>query len=162
VLPTDAEFSFIDQVGRALARQYGLPPTTGRVMGWLLICDPPAPTAAEIAEALQISRSAVGSAVTLLEQWDLARRHRPPGERADRIAVIAAAGEPSLDNTAEFGAMTALAQHGLGLLEGESLERRARLLELKAFGEFLVERMPQVAEEWRERRRRLRESGELP
>ena len=161
-MPTDAEFSFVDHVGRYFVRQYGLPPVTGRVMGWLLICDPPAQTAAEIAEALQISRSAVGNAVTVLEQWDLARRHRPPGKRADSISAIAAAGEPALDKSAEFGAIIALARHGLEVLKDEPRERSARLLEMKAFGEFLFERMPQVAEEWRERRRQLRESGELP
>ena len=63
----NAELDFADQVGRFFARQYGMPPATGRVAGWLLICDPPAQTAAEIAEALQMSRSAVGAAVSTLE-----------------------------------------------------------------------------------------------
>ena len=33
---------------------------------------------------------------------------------------------------------------------------------MKAFSDFLLERMPAVAVAWRERRRQLRESGELP
>jgi hypothetical protein len=51
--------TFADKLGRFFARQHGLPPVLGRVFAWLLICDPPEQTAAEIAEALHTSRSAV-------------------------------------------------------------------------------------------------------
>jgi hypothetical protein len=40
--------------------------------------------------------------------------------------------------------------------------RWARLLEAAAFYEFLLERMPALADEWRARRDALRASGELP
>ena len=133
---SEDELRYADAVGRFFVRRYGLPPVTGRVLGWLLICEPPDQTAAQVAEALQISRSAVGAAVTTLEHWSLVRRHRPVGERADRIVI-----NPLAD---------------------ASVERRARLLGLKAFSDFLVERMPQLRDEWRERARALRESGELP
>ena len=63
-----------------------LPPVTGRVCGWLLICDPPEQTAAEIAEALETSRSAVGSAIASLENQGQILRTRAAGERADRIS----------------------------------------------------------------------------
>ena len=73
-MPTEAELDFVDQFGRFFARQYALSPTTGRIAGWLLIRDPPAQTAAEIAEALQMSRSAArGSAVGWLEQVGMLR-----------------------------------------------------------------------------------------
>ena len=160
--PTEEELSFTDHVARFFAKQYGLPPATGKILGWLFICDPPGQTAAEIAAALQLSRSAVGNAVTLLENFDQVRRARPPGERADRIYAVPASGEGSLDKAAEFGASRALADLGLELLKDEPIERRARLLEMKAFSDFLLERMPAVAVEWRERRRQLRASGELP
>ena len=158
---SEDELRYADAVGRFFVRRYGLPPVTGRVLGWLLICEPPDQTAAQVAEALQISRSAVGAAVTTLEHWSLVRRHRPVGERADRIVINPLADESSLDTT-EYSAMAEIAAEGLELLAGESVERRARLLGLKAFSDFLVERMPQLRDEWRERARALRESGELP
>ena len=140
---TDAELAFADKLARFFARQYGLPPVFGRVFAWLLICDPPQQTAAEIAEALHTSRSAVGSAIASLENQGL-------------VAVR------GLEAPEEYSAMMALARDGLEVLRDAPPARRARLLEAVAFYEFLIERMPAVAAEWRARRDALRASDELP
>jgi DNA-binding MarR family transcriptional regulator len=137
-------------------------PMTGRVAGWLLICDPPAQTAAEIAEALQASRSAVGTAVEFLEKAALARRTRAPGERADRISINPNAAEQGLESPAEYAALHALALHGHEILADEPPARRRRLAEMAAFHDFLIERLPALAAEWRARREALLASGELP
>jgi DNA-binding MarR family transcriptional regulator len=160
-VPTDAELSFADEFGRFFARQYGMPPMMGRIAGWLLICDPPAQTAAEIAEALQVSRSAVGTAVDLLEKNAVARRTRVPGERADRISANPAAAEQGLDPS-EYAGYVALARQGLELLADAPPARRRRLLELAAFHDFLIERLPPLAAEWQAHRDALIASGELP
>jgi DNA-binding Lrp family transcriptional regulator len=159
---TEAELAFADRVGRFFARQYGLPPVTGRVLGWLLICDPPEQTAAEIAEALQTSRSAVGSAIASLENQGQILRTRAAGERADRVAFHPDAAVRGLESPEEFGVMLALARHGLEVLRDAPPARRARLLGAVAFYEFLLERMPALADEWRARRDALQASGELP
>jgi hypothetical protein len=161
-MATEAELAFVDQLGRFFARQYGLPPVTGRVMGWLLICDPPEQTAAQIAEELQTSRSAVGSAIASLENQGQIRRTRAAGERADRVSFHPDAAVRSLESPVEYGAMLALARHGLEVLRDAPPARRARLLGAVAFYEFLLERMPMLAEEWRARADALRASGELP
>jgi len=135
---------------------------TGRVAGYLLICDPPTQTAAEIAEALKASRSAVGSAVEILERNSIARRTRAPGERADRISVHPAAGEEGLESPAEYAAYRALADQGLELLADAPPARRRRLLEFAAFQDFLAGRMPALAAEWRAHRDALIASGDLP
>ena len=149
----------------------------GRVFAWLLICDPPEQTAAEIADALQTSRSAVGSAIVSLENQGLpdliefaaelenqglVQRTRAAGERADRVSFHPEAAVRGLESSEEYGAMMALAREGLEVLGGASPARRARLLETVAFYEFLLERMPALAAEWRDRRDALRASGELP
>jgi hypothetical protein len=84
-----------------------------------------------------------------------------PGERADRVRLSPVAAT-ALEAPAEYGALAALAQHGLDALADASLARRARLLEMKAFAEFLLERLPGLAAEWTERREALRASGEIP
>jgi DNA-binding MarR family transcriptional regulator len=161
-VPTDAELAFADKLGRYFARQYGLPPVFGRVSAWLLICDPPEQTAAEIAEALHASRSAVGSAIASLENQGQVRRTRAAGERADRVSFHPEAAVLGLEAPEEYGAMLALAREGLEVLREASLARRGRLLEAIAFYEFLIERMPALADEWRVRRDAMRASGELP
>jgi hypothetical protein len=158
----EAELAFADQIGRFFATQYGLPPVTGRVVGWLLICDPPEQTAAEIAEALHTSRSAVGSALAALEHQGQILRRRAAGERADRISFHPDAVVRSLEAPSEYGALLGLARHGLEVLRDAPPARRARLLEAAALYEFLLERMPALANEWRARRDSLLASGELP
>jgi DNA-binding MarR family transcriptional regulator len=158
----DAELGFADQVGRHYARQYGMPPMVGRVIGWLMICDPPAQTVAQLAEALHASRSAIGTALTTLESMAFVQRSRAAGERVDRISMNPAYGEQALESPAEYGAQAALLAHGLEVLAGAPEARRARLLEMKALTDWLLERTPQLAAEWRERRDALRASGQLP
>ncbi|MFV2021605.1 hypothetical protein [Micromonospora sp. LOL_023] len=34
----------------------GLPPAAGKILGWLLICDPPSQTGSDIAAALDLSK----------------------------------------------------------------------------------------------------------
>ena len=158
----DAELSFADEFGRFFAGQYGMPPMTGRVVGWLLICDPPAQTAAEVADALQASRSAVGAAVDILEKTAIVRRTRAPAERADRISINPAAAEQGLESPAEYAGYRVLARRGLELLADAPLARRRRLLEFAAFNDFLIERLPALAADWRAHRDALIASGELP
>ena len=156
------ERAFADEIGRHYARQYGLPPMVGRVAGWLMVCEPPQQTAADIADALHASRSAVGNAIAMLENQAFVRRSRAAGQRVDHVELNPAYGEQGLDSPAEWAALVALTRRGLDVLAGAPLERRARLLEMQAFAQFLHERMPAVAAEWRERRAAMRASGELP
>jgi hypothetical protein len=158
---SDQELAFVDEVGRHYQRHYAVPPMVGRVVGYLCICDPPDQTAAEIAEALEASRSAVGTAVNMLETWGGVRRTRVRGERADRVGFSPVA-TTALESPAEYGALAAMAHRGLDVLKDAPRERRARLLELAAFAEFLLERLPALADEWRARRQAMRESGDLP
>ena len=46
---THDEAAFVEEMGQYLA-SYGMTPMAGRMWGWLLICEPPEQTAAEIAE----------------------------------------------------------------------------------------------------------------
>lgn len=161
-MPIEEELAFADQIGRHFARYYGLPPMTGRVLGWLLICDPPQQTAAELSEALQASRSAVSNAITALENWGYVLRSRPAGERVDRIRLNPTAWAESFEVPGESAALAALFAVGLEVLADETPARRARLLEAKAFSDFIAERLPRFRDEWRAHREVLRAKGELP
>ncbi|MEV2276679.1 hypothetical protein AB0I72_13945 [Nocardiopsis sp. NPDC049922] len=152
----DWELSLADETGRHFARQYGMPPMTGRVVGWLLLCDPAQQTIAELSEALHASRTAVTSAISTLEDWSWVQRSRAAGERVDRVRLDPQIWLRLIDDPAEYDALGALARRGLEAMSGESAERRARMEELVEFTEFLGERMPALAAEWRERLATLR------
>ena len=65
-MPTDAEITFADHMGRFCVRRYAFPPMVGRVVGYLAVCDPPQQSIDELADALLASRSAITNAVRAL------------------------------------------------------------------------------------------------
>ena len=79
----DAELDFADAIAAFFARE-GMPLIAGRVIGWLLICDPPEQTAAELAEVLQVSRSSISSATRLLTPSGLVEGIRRRGRSEER------------------------------------------------------------------------------
>ncbi|MGD0197403.1 MAG: MarR family transcriptional regulator [Solirubrobacteraceae bacterium] len=161
-MPTDAEITFADHMGRFYARRYAFPPMVGRLLGYLAVCDPPDPTIAELAEALLASRSAIAQAVKTVEALHVVRRYRAAGERMDRVRIDLSSPRSLGFDVSEYQELGELAREGLEVVRDATLERRAVLLEMSAFGEFLVERIPLMEQEWAERRAALVAAGVLP
>jgi DNA-binding Lrp family transcriptional regulator len=161
-VPTDAEITFADHAGRLYARRYGMAPVVGRLLGYLAICDPREQSIADLAEALLASRSAIAGAVKALEQLGLVRRTRAAGERMDRVGIDLASPRAFGFDPAEYQEQAALAREGLAILAGAPPERRAVLLEMAAFAEWLTARLPEWEKDWRAHREVLRAAGELP
>jgi len=92
-MPTDAEITFADHMGRFYARRYAFPPMVGRLLGYLAVSDPPEQTIGELAEALLASRSAISGAVKTLETIQAITRTRSAGERMDRVRIDMASSE---------------------------------------------------------------------
>src|ERR1700749_348150 len=86
-MPTDAEITFADHMGRFYARRFAFPPMVGRLIGYLAVCDPPEHSIGELAGALPPRRSATPNAVKSLETMRLVRRTRVAGERMDRVRL---------------------------------------------------------------------------
>jgi DNA-binding MarR family transcriptional regulator len=162
VMPTDAEITFADHMGRFYARRFSFPPMVGRLIGYLAVCDPPNPTIGELADALLASRSAIAGAVKSLETIHVVRRSRVAGERMDRVRIDLSTQQSMGMDVSEYQEMRELAREGLDVLGDAPLERRAALLEMSAFADFLVERIPKLRQEWEARRQALVASGELP
>lgn len=161
-MPTDAELTFADHMGRFYARRYAFPPMMGRLVGYLAVCDPPEQSIGELADALLASRSAIAGAVKVLETTHAVRRSRAAGERMDRVQIDLSSPQSMGMDTGEYEELRELAQEGLEVVRDAPLERRAVLLEMSAFAEFLVERMPVLQQEWNVRREELVTAKRLP
>ena len=161
-MPSDAEITFADHAGRLYARRYGMAPMVGRLLGYLMVCDPREQSISELAEALLASRSAIAGAVSTLESLGLVRRSRAAGERMDRVSIDRTSRRAQGFDVTEYREQGELAREGLEMLADAPPERRAVLLELAAFADFLVERLPALEQEWNARRDALRAAGELP
>ena len=161
-VPLDAEITFADHMGRFYARRYGFPPMIGRLIGYLSVCDPPDQSINELADALLASRSAIAGAVKAVEALHVLRRTRAAGERMDRVRIDLSTSQAMGLDVSEYEELREMAREGLEVLRDAPPERRALLLEMSAFAEFLVEQMPRLEKEWEVRRSALLAAGELP
>jgi DNA-binding transcriptional regulator GbsR (MarR family) len=161
-MPRDEEITFADHVGRFYARRYAFPPMVGRVLGYLLVCEPPAQSIAELSEALLASRSAITGALDVLERLHALQRSRAAGERMDRVRLDFSSAEARGFDITEYQELGDLAREGLEVLKDAPDERKADALEMAAFADFLVEQTRRMQEEWQTHRDALRARGELP
>jgi hypothetical protein len=159
-MPKDEELLFADHVGRFYAHNHSFPPVAGRLLGYLLICEPSQQTIDALGDALMASRSAIAGAVKMLEGLGYVARTRRAGERVDRVSLRPEALEPR-----NFGPLfkeqAALFREGLELLPDQPSAQRAALQELLALAQFFGERLPQLTAEWQEHRAALRAAGQL-
>ena len=161
-MPTDAEITFADHTGRFYARRYGMAPVVGRLLGYLMICEPREQSIADLADALLASRSAISGAVKALEQLGLVRRSRVAGERMDRVGIDLTSQRAFGFDPTEYQEQAELAREGLAMLTDAPPERRIVLLEWAAFSDWLTARMPEWEKAWNAHRDALQASGELP
>jgi DNA-binding MarR family transcriptional regulator len=119
--------AWIEQVAEFFARQEGLPPITGRILGWLMICEPPEQSAAEIAVAIKASRASMTSNIRTLIAVGLIRRRTRAGDRTAYYRIDDDAWEAAvrrrIEGMAEFENITA---QGLALM-GADTDRASRL-----------------------------------
>ena len=116
----------------------GVPRMAGRALAFLLVADPPEPTAKEVAQALGVSKGALSPALGYLVRLHLVERFRRPGERADRYTVRPGAWRRILEEQARMlGRFRELAERGLALV-GEN----PRLREVRDLYAFLEREFP--------------------
>ncbi len=134
--------------------QYGLPRTAGRILGWLMVCDPPHQTMNELVEVLQVSKSSVSTASRLLIQGGIVDRVSLPGQRRDYYRVNNDAWIKSWDVRAQSLVVTReLVERGLHLLADQPAEQRVRLEEMYDFFSFLEAEFPAIIQRFQEHRR---------
>ena len=161
-MPRDEEITFADHMGRFYARRFGFPPMVGRVLGYLLVCEPRDQSIAELSEALLASRTAITGALSVLERISAVQRSRAAGERMDRVRIDFSSAQARGFDVTEYQELGDLAREGLEVLGDATPQRRAELLELAAFADFLVESTQALRQQWEARLESLRASGQLP
>ncbi len=142
------EKHFIEDMG-LLFEQGGHPRMAGRILGSLLISDPPHQSTTELAETLQASKGSLSTMTRLLLQMGLIERVGLPGLRRDYFQIKSGAMIQWVRQfTYELAAMRQLADRGLALLEGEDSDVRDRLSEARDLFTFLEQEYPALIERW--------------
>lgn len=78
--PEDPVLEWVERVSMYLARD-GVPPIAGRVLGWLMVCDPPEQSAGQISDAIGASRASLTSNLRLLTTMGFLSSRTRPGNR---------------------------------------------------------------------------------
>lgn len=148
--PTEAELDYVDVVADFFAEE-GMPLIPGRVIGWLLVSDPPEQSAADLARVLGVSRSSISSAVRLLTPSGLVETVRKRGERQEYVRISPEGwGRMLAGRYAKTHAFRQITEDGLDLLGDATPERRERLENVAALYRFLEAELPALWERWRE------------
>ena len=146
--PHEELLHYVEEFG-LFFEQFSLPRTAGRLLGWLLVCDPPHQTMDELTQVLQVSKSSISTASRMLIQSGLVSKVSFPGERKDfyRISDDAWVQAWSARNN-QTAALRQLAERGLELLPTDAPARRTRLQTMHDLYEFLERELPKLIERW--------------
>jgi DNA-binding transcriptional regulator GbsR (MarR family) len=140
------EIHFIEDIG-LFFEQLGMPRMAGRILGVLLISDPPAQSITEIGERLQASKSSVSIMARLLAGNGLIERVPASVPRRDYYRFKPGGWNIYIHQW--LGLMAALHQiteRGLGLLADKPAELRQRLQEAHDLFSFIEQKFPALLE----------------
>lgn len=143
--------AFIERIGEFYSR-LGLQRGAGRLIGWLLVCDPPHQSAPQLEKATGSSKASVSIHVRLLMAAGLVERIGVPGERRAFYRIRATAWTEDLKSKlAQLTELKDIAESGLKSLEGSRPESRARLEVMRDFYAFMERELPAVIDRWLDR-----------
>ncbi len=141
----------------------GLPRIAGRILGLLLVCDPPHRSSAELADAIGASRGSISTMTRMLHDSGLIERVAVPQERATYYRIDPTGFERRFEILMRtIVGFRPLADRGLDLLADASPERTRRLREIRALYVFLERSLPAMIDAWRAQRDALIDGAEDP
>lgn len=148
----DTLLHYIEEFG-LFYEQYGLSRTAGRILAWLMVCEPPHQTMNDLVEALQVSKSSISTASRLLIQGNIIERISLPGERRDFYRIKDDAWIKSLESRQHVVTLTKeLVERGLELLKDNPPETRARLENMYDFFSFVEKEYPAIIQRYQDQR----------
>jgi DNA-binding transcriptional regulator GbsR (MarR family) len=141
---------YVEEFGMSF-EQHRLPRMVGRVLGALMVSDPPERSAEELVEELRASPGSISSATRTLVQMGLVQRFSRPGERRSYFRVRPGAWQelmrreqPTLKGFRE------LAERGLELMDSARPEAKQGLEEMRSLYAFWERELPSLLERYEE------------
>ncbi|WP_345362018.1 MULTISPECIES: GbsR/MarR family transcriptional regulator [Saccharopolyspora] len=148
---------WIEQMAAHFEASEGMPLIAGRVLAFLLICDPPERTAAELSLALSASSGSISTNVRLLMRLGIVSKTTRQGREA-ALYRVEEDRWPELvqQRMRRVTGLEELTEQGLRMFSGQG-ERARRLRTVHEFYRWLAGEMPELWRRWeREGRPRLR------
>ena len=147
---------FAEEVG-IVFEQTGMPRMAGRILGWLLISDPPHQSTEQITKALIASKGSISTMTRLLIQIGLIERLSLPGVRCDYFRLRSDAWQHMIGRglTEEIKMVRQLADRGLELLGDKTPVTKNWLEEMRDVYTFLEHEFPTLLERWEKERQKV-------
>jgi DNA-binding transcriptional regulator GbsR (MarR family) len=146
---------YVEEIGLYFAG-VGLPRMPGRVLGWLLVCDPPHQSADELAAALAVSSGSISMAVQMLVRAGAVERYAKSGSR--RIYYRLRPGfwlHEAEEKARQAAEWRKLADRGLEMLdqldEDCAGDRSQRIRQMRDMYAFLEVEYARIDARWRNR-----------
>jgi DNA-binding transcriptional regulator GbsR (MarR family) len=154
------EQNFVEEVG-IVFEQTGMPRMASRILGWLLICDPPHQSTDELTTALMASKGSISSMTRLLIQIGLIERLSLPGVRRDYFRLRPDAWHHMIRRGLEdeIKMVKQIAEHGLELLADKTPLTRKWLEDMRDVYTFLEREFPPLLARFEEEQKKKREAS---
>lgn len=137
--PTAEQLHYVEMVGRWWEAVAGSR-SGGRILGWLMICDPPHQSSAQVIEALDLSAGSVSNQLRFLEGLGLIERVTFPGDRSSYFQMREHAWvDVMLQKQAGTESLLALAEAAAEVMPAK---RPDRVLELAQVARFMNDEWP--------------------
>ena len=147
------EKQFVEEVGMFF-EQTGLPRMAGRILGWLLISDPPHQSIDELTEVLMASKGSISTMTRILIQFGLIERVSLPGIRHTYFRLKTGASHHAiLQNAERIHSLRQLAEKGLNLVQNKSPLTRQWLEEMRDMYAFCEREFPALLTRWEHERK---------
>lgn len=150
--PEDAEherlLAWVERVAMFLTSD-GVPPIAGRILGWLMVCDPAEQSAGQLSEAIGASRASLTTNLRVLTTMGFVQRRTRPGERTAYFRLTDGAWEAVVRRQiASLAAFREVAAAGLDLVgEGERGDRVREARDVFDWMARVFEQAPPLSEE---------------
>ncbi|MFF7446757.1 MULTISPECIES: MarR family transcriptional regulator [unclassified Streptomyces] len=155
----DEALRFAEDVALYFEQDAGLPRITGRVIGWLLICEPSEQTAGQLVETLGASKASISTSTRQLMQAGLVEKVSVPGDRRTYYRINDEGWVNSVfERLAAVTNILKVLDKGSALLAHESPARRARLENVADLYRWMQSELPPLLA--RHREQRLHDGGE--
>lgn len=139
---------FVERMGEFLA-QAGQPRIAGRLLGWLLVCEPPEQSADQLMEATGASKGSISTMLRLLQATGCVETGGRSGERRTYYRIRPEVWSEMLRSRLEkMSELKTIAEEGLAMMADASDEVKERLTGMRDLYAFFEGEWPALIDRW--------------
>jgi DNA-binding transcriptional regulator GbsR (MarR family) len=156
--PSDEQLLVIEDFGLVF-EAHGMPRMAGRILGRLLMCDPPHQSMNQLAETLGASKGSVSTMTRLLIDKGMVERLCFPGDRHDYFRIRSGTTSDMFrEQMRHAKAELDLFERAMLVADDRSDEGLRRLRDAHDFFEFIQQEIPALLERWEMNRESSRDN----